>query len=380
VSALCSYILPLRHADASDAQELGAYLAGIVDLAQVIVVDGSASEVFAAHRAAFPPGVVHLAVDADLTYAFGKVNGVLTGLRRAEHEAIVIADDDVRYSAELLAMAVQLLDDADVVRPQNVFTTLPWHARWDTARTLLNRAAGADWPGTLAVRRSALRRARGYDGDCLFENLELVRTVLAVGGRAAAAPWLYVPRTPPDASHFWSQRVRQAYDSFAQPWRLAIELAALPALLFGACRWGPRRTATAAGAFVVAAAEVGRRRHGGRAVFSPTAALWAPAWAGERAITAWLAVASRVVLGGVPYGGRRLRTAAHSTRHLRTVLTARRVGTMLESPHTKGAPDGRTDPTPRDPVEGERVAGDTRRLGAAARGRRHQGEGHLLRA
>jgi hypothetical protein len=379
VSALCSYILPLRHANASDAQELGTYLAGIVDLAQVIVVDGSASEVFAAHRAAFPPGVVHLPVDPDLTYAFGKVNGVLTGLRRAEHEAIVVADDDVRYSAELLAMAVELLDNADVVRPQNVFTTLPWHARWDTARTLLNRAAGADWPGTLAVRRSALCRAGGYDGDCLFENLELVRTVLAVGGRAAAAPSLYVPRTAPDASHFWSQRVRQAYDSFAQPWRLAIELAALPALLVGARRWGPRRTAATAGGFVVAAAEVGRRRHGGRGVFSPTAALWAPAWAGERAVTAWLAVASRVVLGGVPYGGRRLRTAAHSTRRLRTVLRARQVGTMLESPHTKGAPDGGTDPTPCDPVEGERVAGDTRRLGAAARGRRHQGEGHLLR-
>ncbi|MEY2568827.1 MAG: hypothetical protein QOE35_3356 [Actinomycetota bacterium] len=380
MSVLCTYVLPLRHADASAAPELGAYLADLVDLAQVVVVDGSAPEVFAAHRAAFPHGVIHLPVDADLTYAFGKVNGVLTGLRRAEHEAIVIADDDVRYSAELLARLVELLDHVDVVRPQNVFTTLPWHARWDTARALLNRVAGADWPGTLAVRRSVLRRAGGYDGDCLFENLELVRTVLAVGGRTTPAPWLYVPRTPPDASHFWSQRVRQAYDSFAQPWRLAAELAALPTLLFAACRWGPRRTVAAAGALAVSAAEVGRRRHGGRRVFRPTAALWAPAWIAERAITAWLAVASRVVLGGVPYGGTRLRTAAHSTRHLRTVLTHRQVGTTAEGPHTNGAPHGRTDPTPCHAVEGERMAGDTRRLGAAAGGRRHQGEGHLLRA
>ncbi|MGI9121136.1 MAG: hypothetical protein ACR2G7_13625 [Acidimicrobiales bacterium] len=123
---------------------------------------------------------------------------------------------------------VALLVHADLVCPQNHFDPLPWHARWDSARTLLNRAAGIDMPGTLGVRRSVVLRAGVYDGDSLFENLELIRTMQAVGGPAVSAPDLFVRRLPPTAEHFWSQRVRQAYDDLALPPRLAAELALLP--------------------------------------------------------------------------------------------------------------------------------------------------------
>jgi hypothetical protein len=61
---------------------------------------------------------------------------------------------------------------------------------------------------------------------------------------------------------------------------------------------------------------VGRRRHGGAEVFEPRAALWAPLWVAERAVCVWLAMAERA-RGGMPYRGRRLRVAAHSSRHLR---------------------------------------------------------------
>ena len=67
----------------------------------------------------------------------------------------MIADDDVRYEPAALRRAAELLDEHDLVRPQNFFEPLPWHARWDTARTLLNRGFGRDYPGTLAVRRLA---------------------------------------------------------------------------------------------------------------------------------------------------------------------------------------------------------------------------------
>jgi hypothetical protein len=374
----CTYVLPIKRSDAREADELGVYLATLVSHAQVVVVDGSAPAVFAAHGAALPESVEHVGVDADLTFAFGKVNGVLTGVRRARHEAVVIADDDVRYTPALLRAAVALLDDADVVVPQNVFDALPWHARWDTGRSLLNRAFGGDWPGTLVVRRSILAAAGGYDGDCLFENLELVRTVAAAGGRVRRAPELYVPRHPPTTSHFLSQRVRQAYDSFAQPWRLAIELAAGPALVTAVRRCG-LGAVVGATAGVVAVAELGRRRHGGRRHFRPTAALWTPAWTAERAVTAWLAVGSRLLLGGVPYGGRRIRTAAHRPAELRAIVNRGDRGWLMHEA-TGGGPHGRSDATARHPVERERLAGDTRRFRRTAGGRRHQGEGHRLRA
>ncbi|MBO1771041.1 glycosyltransferase family 2 protein, partial [Agrococcus sp. TF02-05] len=218
---------------------------------------------------------------------------------------------DVRALESALADAVRRLGQAGIVAPQNHFRPLPWHARWDTARSLINRALGSDYPGTLVVRRELA--AGGYRGDVLFENLELLRTVEARGGRIEWAKDLFVERRPPTAAHFRSQRIRQAYDSFAQPARLAAELALLPALLLQARR--PRGYLLWA-AVAVAVAERGRRIDGGRHSYPRTNALWAPAWVAERAVTAWLALGWRV-LGGVPYAGGRLRVAASSRRALR---------------------------------------------------------------
>jgi hypothetical protein len=80
---------------------------------------------------------------------------------------------------------------------------------------------------------------------------------------------------------------------------------------------GRRRPAAllAGVAAVVAVAEAGRRREGGRAVFGADAALWAPLWLAERSVCSWLAVAARV-RGGVPYHGRRLPLAAHLPHEL----------------------------------------------------------------
>jgi hypothetical protein len=191
---------------------------------------------------------------------------------------------------------------------------MPWHARWDTGRILIARATGGDWPGTLVVDRGALLRAGGYDGSALFENLELVRTLEAAGGHQVLALDLLVERIPPTAGHFWSQRVRQAYDEWARPGRLGAELALVPLVVVG------RTTALwvlAAGS--IALAEVGRRRAGGREVFAPTAALWAPCWVAERAVTSWLALASRAA-GGARYGPGRLSRAANRPAVLRKQL------------------------------------------------------------
>lgn len=310
-------MLPLRWHDDTGLEELVAYLTRLAALIDVTVVDGSEPALFSAHARALPAGVRHLPVQP-WPGRNGKVAGVMTGVRQARHERVVLADDDVRYTEATLRAVAGLLDDADLVRPQNVFEPAPWHARWDTGRSLLNRALGHDYPGTLALRRSALLRAGGYDGDVLFENLELIRTVEAAGGRTRTADDVYVPRRPPTARHFAGQRVRQAYDDFAQPVRLAAELAVLPAIVAAVAgrRPGRLRVLLAGVAAVVALAEVGRRRAGGARVFPRTAALWAPLWLAERVVCVWLAVGARL-RGGVRYSDGRLRRAAHSVRWLR---------------------------------------------------------------
>jgi hypothetical protein len=307
------YVLPVRWDRDDDLADLTDYLAWLAIRADVVVVDGSPAELFDRHSRRWAGVVRHVPVDPDLRFRNGKVNGVLTGLRHVRADRVVIADDDVRYDERALGAVTGLLAGADLVLPQNYFDPLPWHARWDTGRILLNRALGHDFPGTLALRRTAL--ASGYDGDVLFENLELVRTVRATGGTVLSADHVFVRRRPPPTARFWSQRIRQAYDSLAQPVRLTVELAVLPTTVVAALCRGPGAPLAGA-ALVVGVAELGRRRAGGARVFPTDAALWAPVWLAERSVCGWLAVMLRLGAGGVRYAGGRIRVAAHTSAWL----------------------------------------------------------------
>jgi hypothetical protein len=322
-SEAVSYVLPLRWHSPGPIAELSGYLAGLgPPVAEILVIDGSAEPLFAEHAEALAGIAGHLPPDPALDYPMGKVNGVVTGVREASHDLVVIADDDVRYDPEALRRVAELLAKADLVRPQNYFDELPWHARWDTARSLLNRVYTADlafpvgdFPGTLAVRRRSFLESGAYDGRALFENLELLRTVRAAGGTVLTPLDLYVARRPPSAEHFLSQRVRQAYDDFAVPLRLAAFLAMVPLAATALARGRPGAVALASAA-TVAAAEAGRRRAGGAAHFPASSSLLAPAWIAERAVCSWLALGAKL-RGGVRYGDVRLNHSASSIRQLR---------------------------------------------------------------
>lgn len=315
-----SYVLPIA-AQVSQAQALSPYLRRLSEMmSDVIVVDGSPQEIFDAHARSWSGPVRHMRPCLKTTN--GKVAGVMTGVQTARHERIIIADDDVRYRRAEVVRMLELLEEHEVVRPQNVFQPLPWHARWDTARSLLNRLGDGDWPGTLGVRRSLLLAAGGYCGDVLFENLELVRTLRTAGGREAVPLDLFVIRRPSTIRHFLSQRVRQAYDEWARPGHLACQMAILPAAIL---IWRKSPAGLFAGvACAMGAAEIGRRRGNGKSVFPSTSALWAPAWLAERAVTSWMAFGTRLFFGGVRYRDTRLRQAATPASKLRSKLRSPR--------------------------------------------------------
>ena len=301
-----SYILPIKASEASGASELATYLTGLDDL-QVIVVDGSAPHIFEEHRKHLPSGCVHVPPAAEIFGTNGKTRGVLTGLRHAACEKIIVADDDVRHDRESLEYLVAALDSNDAVLPQNYFEPAPWHAVLDTARILLNRVTGGDWPGTIAFRKSRL--PFGYNADVLFENYEMVLTIARNGGRILRADGCYVKRRPPTVRHYLDQRIRQAYDEFARPHRLTLQLAILPLCL---TLWALRLRPLLAGAAAlsIAAAECGRRKYDGHRYFAALSALAAPLWLLERGICSWLAVYSRVRYGGIQYAGAMVEDAA----------------------------------------------------------------------
>jgi hypothetical protein len=348
-----SYVLPLRWTEpdprspryahttepASPIDELAEYLRSIAPCVdEILVVDGSPQPLFERHAKALDGVARHLRPHPDLDFRMGKVNGVVTGVRECGGELVVLADDDVRYDCAALRRAVELLAEAELVRPQNYFDELPWHARWDTARSLLNRVFTGDpsfpvgdFPGTLAVRRSAFFAAGAYDGDALFENLELMRTIHAAGGSVLTPLDLYVARRPPSTAHFRSQRVRQAYDDFAIPARIGAFLAVLPllALLTRRGRTGHRRLIAAALASI-GLAEMGRRRAGGAKRFPLSGSLLAPAWIAERSLCAWLALGARL-RGGVRYGEGRLPHSATPLRELRRRYSSSASGSASDS-------------------------------------------------
>jgi len=313
---VASYVLPIKTTRAGSAMnDLTPYLAWLSERVDLIVVDGSGPDVFAANHAAWATFGRHVEPDPTDRCSNGKVWGVRTGVRIADHDVVILADDDVRYDERSLREAIRAAGTADLVRPQNYFSTMPWHALWDTARTLVNRSIGADHPGTLIVRRGFFLAMGTYDGDVLFENLELVRTVRAAGGLVADRPDLYVRRVPPDARTFWGQRPRQAYDDLAAPARFAATLTALPAIAWGL---GRRRWSLLGGgvAALFALAALGRVRHGGARVFPPYAIAFTPLWGLERACCEWVAL-GWWLRGGIPYAGMRIRRAAHRRSQLR---------------------------------------------------------------
>ena len=312
-----TYVLPFKAGGAEDLDDLTSYLRALSLVCEVLVVDGSDEDAFARHRDLWSQHVTHVPPRPGLGFANGKVDGVITGVELAQTEKVVVADEDVRYDVAALQRMGELLESHDLVRPQNYFDPMPWHALWDTGRTLLNRAVSADYPGTLGVRRSLFLEAGGYDGDVMFENLEMIRTMEEAGGSSAAPLDLYVRRAPPESRHFLAQRPRQAYDDLAQPWRLVTFASLLPAAAVAARR-RPLLVPVGAAA-IVGLAEAGRRRAGGSRVFPVAASFMAPVWVIERAVCTWVALAHRA-LGGVPYRGGRVRVAANPRRVIRRRL------------------------------------------------------------
>jgi hypothetical protein len=175
---------------------------------------------------------------------------------------------------------------------------------------LINRAwiAEGDYPGTLGVRRGAMRRLGHYDGDVLFDNEEIVRHFRAHGAGITYARDFFVLKRPPGFRKWVEQRPRQAYEDFVMRAKTAFFTALPPALvlLWLAAGWRSALTAVAAlacGAVLLAARGLG---DGAARFFPPWVCLYAPLWVGERAVSTYWAFYWRIAHGGYPFGNKLL--------------------------------------------------------------------------
>jgi len=290
------YALILRWQTPGPIADVARYAATIAQWMPVTVIDASAPALADAHARLLPAGVRHHRTGLTVPVGrHGDAHGVHTGLLPGLRPRVVIAAHDVRYDRATLAAALDAAPEADIVLPQTVLRPQPWQARWDTARSLVTRAVVSPWFGgdesaTAIICRDTFHAVGGLESELLHDVPELQRTVASVGGEVVVALDVYVERLAPSVPRFWRQRVAQAHDSFAQPARVAGELALLPGILLAARR-PPMLAAFALGTVLVA--ELGRRRAGGAEHYRADAALWAPLWVAERAVGAWAAIARR---------------------------------------------------------------------------------------
>jgi hypothetical protein len=308
-AARCTYLLTIRRVrfDEGVAKDFGDYFRLLASAGcEVLVVDGSPREVFAAHDQAWLGVCSHAPVDPQYKYLNGKVNGIHTGVALAAHERVILADDDIRYTPADVRRMIELLDSGEMVRPQNYLSPLPAWARTEAARMLINRAwiAEGDYPGTLGVRRAAMLRVGHYDGDVLFDNEEIVRHFRARGARVRYARDFFILKRPPTFRKWIEQRPRQAYEDFVMRAKTVFFAALPPALLLACLVGGWRRgvgfaAALACGSTLVAAGGLGE----GAARFFPAwLCLYAPLWIAERAASTYWAFYWRVAHGGYPFG------------------------------------------------------------------------------
>ena len=306
----CTYLLPIRRARfvATEAAELAEYFRSLNHAGcEVLVVDGSPGPVFQENHEVWSPVCQHERVDHSFGYLNDKVNGIHTGVNLASCEKIVLADDDIRYAPAEIDRVCRALDDFEVVRPQNFLSPLPWWARMEAARMLINRATlrTADYPGTCAFLRTTMLRAGHYDGDVLFDNEEIIRHFASEGARVNYATDLFVQKRPPTFRKWIEQRPRQAYEDFGLRAKTTLFFSLLPLAFVNALLAGVKGLAFYAVMVVMTAvilAAIGRRRGNAARYFPLSICFFAPLWIFERSLSTYWALYWHVTRGGYPFG------------------------------------------------------------------------------
>jgi hypothetical protein len=304
----CTYLLPVRRANfsATEARELADYFRALNDAGcDVLVIDGSPSPVFQQHDDAWHSVCRHEQVDRSFGFLNDKVNAIQTGVRLASMQKIVLADDDIRYSAAEIDRVCALLESFDVVRPQNFLAPLPWWARMEAARMLVNRATlrTGDYPGTCAFRRSTMLRVGSYDGDVLFDE-EIIRHFARAGATISYATNFFVRKRPPTFRKWIEQRPRQAYEDFGLRAKtalfLSLPLLAVWMVAFGLKNFVPFLLCVSIAAVLLAA--LGRFRGPASAYFPISVCFFAPLWILERSVSTYWALYWHFARGGYPFG------------------------------------------------------------------------------
>ena len=285
----CTYAVALdSDAESGEVQALAHYLSTLSRAqCEVIVVDGSPSELFDEHHRILRWVSSHHAVLPHCRFIDGRVDLVQAVTELATTEQVIIAANDSRYTVEEVRAVCELLNFHDVVEPEEYFEPLPWWGGVDAGRVLLHRgvehASGSR--ATFAFRRAAFS-ARREVPDRSGRND--TRRLTLQGAEVHEARGVFVRREPGRLRAWLRSRPREASADL-------VFLALVPLLVLLAFLAGPRvaggcAVMLAAGSIVLAL----RGRSGAGEFFPVRACLFAPLSIAERSVSVYWALFDRL--------------------------------------------------------------------------------------
>lgn len=294
----CSYVLVIGSSAASpgELRELAGYLSTIgVAGCEVVILDPSPRLQFELNARVLRWVGRHVAVGPEHRSPGGAIDLVRAAAALAGCEKVIVAAEDVRYTAEAIGQLCDLLDVHEVVEPQDYLDPLPWWGGIEAGRILLHRGIEPqpDHGATFGFRRSAVRGLRALDALNLVEDH--ARRLVAAGAEVHPATNVFVRRQPGALDEWVATRPRAAGDDFSLPMKTVFFFSLVPLMLVLTLLGGLRMAGGYASVIAFASFALALRGRSGAAAFFPLkACLFAPLWVLERSVSVYWALYRRL--------------------------------------------------------------------------------------
>lgn len=303
----CTYIFTIQRTSisAAEIQEISYYLSLLNSTGcEVIVVDGSPLEVYAAHEGAWFSLCRHVKIASRYHSTSLHINSLYTGISMAQCQKIIFASDTVRYTPDDLLRMCELLEHFELVRPQNYLFPLNWWSQIESVGILVNRTIlpGGDSPETFGFKTPAFQKFCSRK-DKAFETAEdVTRQFIMHQAKVCFALDFLIQRNSPSFKDWCSECFRDTYKNFSfglKPWifLLMIPLGILLSLFLGTQFLGFYFVSILLNLITITF--LGRFRGGSR-FFPLKLSFAAPAWLAERILCHYKTLFWLLTPGGHP--------------------------------------------------------------------------------
>jgi hypothetical protein len=285
----CTYVVRVgaERRSEDDLRELARYLSTLGTAGcEVVILDSSPRPELERRSSVLRWVGRHLSVRDD--------DSIRAAATFAACENVIVASEDVRYSAKAIGEVCDHLRRHEVIVPQDYLDPMPWWGGIETSRMLVHRAIELrpDHGATFAFRRGTGRGlrelARLNTRDAAHD--QPLRRLAAVGADVFTPANVFVRRETGPFAAWLAQRPRIAGNELVLPVKTAFFLALIPFLLVLALLGGARMALGYSALIAFSTTALALRGRGRASAFPLRACFFAPLWIIERSVSVYWAL------------------------------------------------------------------------------------------